>query len=167
VTVPFIGEIRMLSFNFAPRGWAVCNGATLMISQNQVLFALLGAIYGGNGSTTFCLPNLQARTPMHVNNTYPLGLQGGEVSHILTADELPAHTHRASASSAIATTASPTSAVWANTGKQSYAPAPNGAMDPSTVTATGSSQPHQNMPPFLVLNFVIALQGTFPQRDPS
>jgi microcystin-dependent protein len=167
VTTPYLGEIRMLSFNFAPRGWALCNGATLTISQNQALFAVLGTIYGGDGVSTFCLPDLRVRMPLHANDAYPLGRQGGEVNHILTTDEIPAHTHRASASSAIANTVSPTSAVWANTGKQSYAPAPNGFMDPSTVTVNGLSQAHQNMPPFLVINFVIALQGIFPQRDPS
>jgi microcystin-dependent protein len=160
-----MGEIRMLSFNFPPRGWALCNGQSLPISQNQALFALLGTIYGGDGASTFCLPNLQTRMPMHSNGNYPIGQHGGEATHIITADELPAHTHRANASSAIATSVSPTDAVWANTGKQSYAPAPNGAMDPRSVTVTGSSQAHQNMPPFLVFSFVISLQGIFPQRD--
>jgi microcystin-dependent protein len=165
VTEPFIGEIRMLSFNFAPTGWAVCNGQSLPINQNQALFSLLGSTYGGDGMTTFWLPDLRTRMPMHRNGNYPIGQHGGEVSHILTTDELPAHTHRASASSSIATTVSPTGAVWANTGKQSYSPAPNGAMDPGTVTATGLSQAHQNMPPFLAITFVIALQGIFPPRD--
>jgi microcystin-dependent protein len=165
VSDPFIGEIRMLTLNFAPQGWALCNGQLLPINQNQPLFALLGTIYGGNGMTTFALPDLRTRMPMQANGAYPLGLSGGEVSHILTANELPAHSHLANASSASATTVSPTGAVWANTGKQNYAPAPNGAMDPGSVSMTGSSQAHENMPPFLVINFAIALVGVFPYRS--
>jgi microcystin-dependent protein len=165
VTEPYLGEIRMLSFNFAPKGWALCNGQLLPINQNQPLFALLGSTYGGNGLTTFALPDLQTRIPMHSGGNYRLGQEGGEASHTLAAGELPAHTHLASASSTRASTVSPAGAVWANTGKQSYASAPNFFMDPGTVGTVGQSLPHENMPPYLVINFAIALQGDFPQSS--
>lgn len=162
---PFLGEIKMLSFGFAPQGWAFCNGQFLPINQNQALFALLGTQYGGNGVTTFCLPNLQANIPLGFGGQYQIGQQGGESSHVLTSDEMPVHTHAARVGRP-ATSASPNGAYWASSGKLSFAaPGPPVAMNPATVGSTGGVQPHNNLPPYLVLNFVIALQGIFPSRN--
>jgi microcystin-dependent protein len=164
VSQPFIGEIKMLSLNFAPKNWALCNGQLLPINQNQPLFSLLGTSYGGDGRTTFALPDLRARMPLHVGNGLLLGNAGGEESHVLSPSELPQHAHLAGASSGAATALSPNGAVWANTGKQSYAAVGDTAMDSTAVSAVGSSQPHDNMPPFLVITFVIALAGVFPSQ---
>ena len=161
---PFIGEIRMVSFTYAPRGWALCNGQILPINQNQALFSLLGTTFGGNGQTTFALPNLQGRVPTHVGNGMVLGQFAGEENHTVTSSELPAHGHAAGAAGT-ATTADPTSAVWAGGGNQAYVPQPNATMDPSLVSSVGGGQPHPNMQPYLTLNFVIALQGIFPSRN--
>jgi microcystin-dependent protein len=162
---PFIGEIKMLSFGFAPRGWAFCNGQLLPINQNQALYSLLGVQYGGNGQTTFALPNLQASIPLNNGTQYQMGQKGGEISHTLTASELPVHTHGARVGRP-ATSTSPAGAYWASSGKLSFAaPGPAAVMNPATVGSTGNSQPHNNLPPFLVLTFVIALQGIFPSRN--
>ena len=161
---PYIGEIKVISFNFAPRGWAFCNGQTLPINQNQALFSILGTQYGGNGSTTFCLPNLQARMPIHQGNSFTVGNTGGEEFHTLTINEMPAHNHFAMAASA-ATGPSPSGTAWAPSGQQMFAPSADAAMNAGAIGNTGGSQPHENRAPFLVLNFVIALQGIFPSRN--
>lgn len=163
---PFLGEVKIMAFNFAPRGWALCNGQILPIAQNQALFALLGTTYGGNGQTTFALPDLRSRVPVHFGAGITLGERAGETSHTLTLSEMPAHTHTAKATAAAAGTGDPTGAFWANAGRTNFTTeAPNNLMNAATVASVGGSQPHQNMPPFLTLNFCIALQGIFPSRN--
>lgn len=162
---PYIGEIRVVSFNFPPNGWAFCNGQLLPISQNQALFSLLGTNYGGDGQSTFGLPNLQGRMPIHPGNGYSVGQLGGAAAHTLTINEMPAHNHLAQGQSATATTGTiPANAVWAASAENPFAPTPNVGMSPVAIGNAGGSQPHENRPPFLVLNFIIALQGVFPSR---
>ena len=163
---PFLGEIRMAGFGFAPRGWALCNGQLLPIAQNQALFSILGTTYGGDGRTTFALPDLRSRLPIHAGN-FPLGTHNGEEGHVLSSAELPAHTHQAIANTDAnsATLTSPTGNRWANGGQAAYAAAGNGSMAPAAVGTTGNSQAHDNMSPYLVVNFIIALQGIFPSRN--
>jgi microcystin-dependent protein len=174
---PFLSEIRIFSFNFAPKGWALCNGQLLPINQNQALFSLLGTTYCGNGQTNFALPNLQCKAQNHEGNGFTLGQTGGEFAHTIIMSEMPTHPHTFSINSCVASAsanasvASPAGAYWANDGKTAYStPDPNnpintGAMHPSTVSNVGGSQPHNNMQPYLVLNFCIALQGIFPSQN--
>jgi microcystin-dependent protein len=162
---PFLAEIRIMSFGFAPKGWALCNGQFLPINQNQALFSLLGTMYGGNGITTFALPNLQGRVPIHLGGGFVQGEAGGEEVHTLTLSEMPQHSHAAFASALPAVQSGPANAFSTNTGRNAYAAAPNAAMAPEAVTPVGGSQPHDNLSPFLVLNFCIALQGIFPSRN--
>lgn len=162
---PFLSEIRIMSFNFPPKGWAFCNGQFLPINQNQALFALLGTRFGGNGQTIFALPNLRGCTPIHVGSGFDLGQQGGAEAHTVTISELPTHTHPVMASSAAATTTTPTGNVLAATNNLYSPPADLTSLSPTTVSSVGGSQPHLNMQPYLVLNFCIALQGIFPTID--
>lgn len=164
---PFLAEIRLTSFNFAPRGWALCNGQLLPINQNQALFSLLGTTYGGDGRVTFALPNLQGRMPIHAGNGYTQGQVGGEVNHTLIVTEIPQHTHTVQASTQPGTTPVPTGAVLAapaHGGNLYSSGTVSAALVSSTVGVTGGSQPHTNMQPSLVLNYIIALQGIFPSR---
>jgi microcystin-dependent protein len=161
---PFIGEIKIISWNFPPKGWTFCNGQLLPINQNQALFSILGTTYGGDGRTTFALPNLQGRTPVHVGNGIVLGEQGGETAHTLNISELPAHNHVPVGSSAAASQGSPAGGVWAPAATR-YNSTPNTSMNPASLTATGGNQPHENMSPYLVLYFIIALQGIFPSQN--
>jgi microcystin-dependent protein len=161
---PFLGEIKIVSFNFPPKGWAFCNGQLMSIQQNQALFSILGTTYGGNGQTTFGLPNLQGRSPLHVGNGIVLGEMGGEQAHTLNISELPAHTHVPIASSAAPSLPSATGNSWAAQAAL-YNASPNNAMNPQSLPATGGSQAHENMSPYLVLNFIIALQGIFPSQN--
>lgn len=162
---PFLGEVRIMSFGFAPRGWAVCNGQLLPINQNQALFSLLGTMYGGDGRTTFALPNLQSRTPIHFGN-HSLGSAGGEVTHTLTIQELPQHTHTLQAANNPATTNTATATAYLGQQANTYTgPSNLVAMAAGEIGAVGGSQPHSNMQPFLVLNFCIALQGIFPSQS--
>jgi microcystin-dependent protein len=162
---PFLGEVRIMSFNYPPRGWAFCNGQLLPINQNQALFSLLGTMYGGNGQTTFALPNFQGRLPVHLGSGLTQGQAGGEVSHTLTTTEMPAHSHLARAGSGVANQLTGAAGLWANGGQPAYSSAaPNAAMRADAVTSVGGSQPHNNMSPYLVLNFCIALSGIFPSR---
>jgi len=155
-----------MAFNFPPKGWAFCNGQLLPISQNQALFSLLGTTYGGNGVTTFALPDLQGRTPLHTGNGVALGQRSGEESHTLIVSEIPAHTHVPVGSSNTADQASPVGNYWATPGTYTaYANPANEAMAPQAVGAAGGSQPHPNLSPYLTLNIVIALQGIFPSRN--
>jgi microcystin-dependent protein len=162
---PFLSEIRIMSFNFPPKGWAECNGQLLPINQNQALFALLGTTYGGNGQTTFALPDLRGRTPIHVGPGHILGQQGGEQAHTLTAAEMPTHVHAAVAASDNADNNVPTGRNLASTANLYGPPAGLTTLAPTTVTNVGGSQAHLNMQPFLTLNFCIALQGIFPSRN--
>ena len=162
---PFLGEIKIISWNFPPKGWAFCNGQLLPINQNQALFAILGTTYGGDGRTTFGLPNLQGRTPVHVGDGIVLGEKGGETAHTLNISELPAHNHVPVGSKAAPTQPSPGGNLWATNPNNPYAPTFTSAMNPACVLPTGGSQPHENMSPYLVLNFIIALQGIFPSQN--
>jgi microcystin-dependent protein len=161
---PFLSEIRIMSFNFAPKGWALCNGQLLPINQNQGLFSLLGTTFGGDGRVNFALPDLRGRTPIHVGNGHTLGERGGEEAHTLSISELPAHTHAVNATTNAATQQTPTTSSMFARGRGSmYAPAQNlVAMSPQAIPNVGGSQSHLNLMPFLTLNFAIALQGIFP-----
>jgi len=162
---PFLSEIRIMSFVFPPKGWALSNGQLLPINQNQALFSLLGTTYGGDGRVNFGLPNLQGRVPMHVGGSHTLGERGGEQAHTLSISELPTHTHTLVAQAANADTPSPKSDVFASANNV-YGPAANlTSLLPTTVTNVGGSQAHLNMQPFLTLSFCIALQGIFPSAS--
>ena len=162
---PFIGEIKLFSFNFAPKGWALCNGQLLPINQNQALFSLLGTMYGGDGRVTFALPDLRSRVPLHVGSGFSQGERAGEEAHTLNMSELPAHSHLISASSNPADVSDPTGAFWSDGAKSLFAANPDTTLDPASVLTVGSSQPHGNMSPFLTLNFCIALTGIFPSQN--
>lgn len=161
---PFLSEIKAMSFGFAPKGWAACNGQLMPINQNQALFSLLGTTYGGDGRQTFGLPNLQGRAPMHMGNGHTLGEQGGEQAHTLNTSEIPQHNHTWGATNTPANAPGPASNVLG--GAQEYnASATNlTGMYQSTLSNVGGSQPHPNMQPYLTLNFCIALQGIFPSQ---
>ena len=162
---PFLSEIRIMSFVFAPKGWALCNGQFLPINQNQALFSLLGTTYGGNGQTTFALPDLRGRTPIHVGGGFTLGQNGGEQAHTLTISELPTHTHVVNASPTNGSQPTVPSAVLAAVANLYTPPQSLTSLLPTTVTTVGGSQAHLNMQPFLTLSFCIALQGIFPSRN--
>jgi microcystin-dependent protein len=162
---PFLSEIRIMSFGFAPKGWAMCNGQLLPINQNQALFALLGTNYGGNGQTNFALPDLRSRVPIHMGSGHTLGERGGEQAHTITQSEMPQHTHIVNANSAVGQN-NPPGAVLGTAGTNMYGPPSSlQAMGPNMVLNVGGSQAHLNMQPFLVLTFCIALQGIFPSRN--
>ncbi len=162
---PFLGEIKIISWNFPPKGWAFCNGALLQINQNQALFSVLGTTYGGDGRNTFGLPNLQGRTPMHVGNGIVLGEMGGETTHTLNISEVPAHTHQANGTKTTGDSPIPASNYLGGAANFYSALANATSINPATVSAVGGSQPHENMAPYLVLNFIIALQGIFPSPN--
>lgn len=161
---PFLSEIRMMSFGFPPKGWALCDGQFLPINQNQALFSLLGTTFGGDGRVNFALPDLRARTPIHVGSGHTLGERGGEQAHTLSVAELPTHTHVANASNSTASAIIPSnSLILAQSGFEIYRQESNlAAMKAGTVANVGGSQAHLNMQPFLTLSFCIALQGIFP-----
>ena len=163
---PFLSEIKIVSFNFPPKGWAFCNGQIIAISQNQALFALLGTTYGGNGQTTFALPNMQGQMPIHFGAGFSLGQTGGEQNHTLTLSEIPSHTHQAAGTNAVPTSGSPSNNLWCQDPANAYSDqAPNATMAPGSIGINNGGQPHDNMSPYLVLNFVIALSGIFPSRN--
>jgi microcystin-dependent protein len=171
---PFMAEMRIMSFNFAPKGWAQCNGQLQQINQNQALFSLLGTMYGGDGRVTFALPDLRGRVPIHVGTTFTVqGQAGGEEFHTLNTGEMPAHNHVANASTQNANSPfiavnlpSPSQNILAVVLGGIYGPPSNlTTLDPASITNTGGSQPHENRQPFTVLNVCIALQGTFPSRN--
>ncbi|MCW3107835.1 MAG: Microcystin dependent protein [Segetibacter sp.] len=174
---PFIGQITMFAGNFAPRGWALCNGQLLSISQNTALFSILGTTYGGNGQTTFALPDLRSRVPIHPGqgpglSPYSLGQQGGSETVTLNTNQMPAHYHTLNASSADSTETSPTNHVLAETydpntlnSLNSYATAANTNLSPASIGMAGGSQPHENTQPYTCVNYIIALEGIFPSRN--
>lgn len=175
---PYIGEIRLFPFDYAPRGWALCNGDLLLIAQNAALFALLGTTFGGNGQTTFGLPDLRGRVPMGYNMGGSLGSLGeknGAESVVLNADQMPAHSHTAEGSSLLATIAgkSPVGNVWATInsgGATPYASVSSDSMvtmDSKAIGTTGGGAPHSNMQPYAVVNYCIAVQGLWPPRPES
>lgn len=163
---PYLGEIRLFANNFAPQGWVKCEGQILSIQQNTALFALLGTTYGGNGTTTFALPDLRGRVPIHFDSNFPLGEMQGEENHTLTVNEMPAHNHMVQASNASSAT-KPTSNLWGNlSAENQYGPAATlTPMNQGSVSTAGGSQPHTNMQPLLSLNFCIAIAGIFPPRN--
>ncbi|MGA2010074.1 MAG: tail fiber protein [Solirubrobacteraceae bacterium] len=163
----FLGELRTFAFGFPPRGWALCNGQTLPINQNAALFSLLGTTYGGNGTTTFNLPNLQARVPLHFSSGLPEGTATGEAAHTLSVPEMAAHTHPLNGTATTASTDAPGGNLLAAAGDTLYAagPASSVTLAPATVLAAGGGQPHENRQPFLTLNVCIALVGIFPTRN--
>lgn len=167
MSTPYLGQISIFSFGYAPKGWALANGQTLPINQNQALFALLGTTYGGNGTQTFQLPNLQDSVPVHMGNGFDLGQRGGEANHTLITAELPAHTHAANCNNNAGTAMSPAGDFWAadGDGNLPYSTAGGATMAGAAIGATGGGQPHNNSAPSLTLNFCIALQGIFPSQN--
>ena len=165
---PYVGEIRMFAGNFAPVGWAFCNGATLAIAENDVLFTLIGTTYGGDGQNTFNLPDLQSRVPVHIGSAFQIGQSGGVETVTLTTSQIPAHSHVPQCSSNAGSDQSPQNNVWAASGSNLYADntagTPSLALDPGALGSTGGSQPHDNMVPFLCINFIISLFGIFPSQ---
>lgn len=159
----FLGEIRAFAFGLIPSGWLPCQGQTLQIMQNQALYAILGTTYGGDGRTTFMLPDLRGQVPMCLSPDYPMGAAGGSASVALTAKEIPMHTHQAVASSQTPSQPSPSGNTWAALGSE-YAATGNTEMAPQALGTAGSSQPHNNMQPYLAINLCIATTGIFPPR---
>jgi microcystin-dependent protein len=160
---PYIGEIRMFAGNFAPNGWLLCQGQLVSISDYDTLFNLIGTTYGGDGQNTFALPNLQSRVPVHQGSAYPLGSVGGAESVTLLSQQLPVHTHQVMGTDTAGTSSSPAGNVWAAGAVNAYtASAPNATMSPAAFAPAGGSQPHDNLPPYLVVNFIISLFGIYP-----
>jgi microcystin-dependent protein len=165
VSEPFLSEIRIFSYNFPPKGWALCNGQLLPINQNQALFSLLGTTYGGNGQTTFALPDLRGRAQIHNGAGHTLGEAGGEIAHTLSINELPTHTHGLAANTGPGATPVPTGAVLASAANLYGDASSLVPLHPGSITPVGGSQSHNNMQPYLVLSFCIALQGIFPSQN--
>ncbi len=166
---PYVGEIRMFAGNFAPVGWALCQGQLLPISGNDTLFNLIGTTYGGDGQQTFALPNLSSRVPMHTGSaggaTHTLGELGGTEAVTLTTNQIPAHSHVPQANSGTGSQTLPANNVWANSTNLPYSTsAPSAAMSPQAIQNDGGSQPHDNMIPFVAINFIISLFGVFPSQ---
>jgi microcystin-dependent protein len=165
VGTPFLSEIKIVSFGFAPKGWALCQGQLLPINQNQALFSLLGTTYGGDGRVNFGLPNLQGRTPVHMGSGFTLGELGGEQAHTLSISEIPTHIHVANGTANGGNDPIPTGN-YLGEADNTYTAAQNlTSLTPATISAIGGSQAHLNMQPFLVLTFCIALQGIFPSQN--
>jgi len=163
---PFLAEIKIISWNFPPKGWAFCNGQLLPINQNQALFSLLGTVYGGNGQTNFAPPDLRDRVPIHVGQGHTLGERAGETAHTVSLSEMPQHVHLHNANTGVGAETTPNGALLAKAPANAYAPPANlTPLNAATSGNTGGSQPHNNMQPYLGLYFVIALQGIFPSQN--
>lgn len=177
MTEVFLGQITTFGFNFAPKYFALCNGQQLAIAQNQALFSLLGTMYGGNGVTTFALPDLRSRTPVGAGNSvdpgwnppaYNQGEIGGVENVTLLTTQMPNHSHTCNGNTAAADNRNPTGAFFATTSKEMYSPAASGpqvALSPATIGMAGGNQPHANVQPYLAINFCIALSGIYPSRN--
>lgn len=166
MTEPFLGQITMTAFDYAPRGYALCNGALLPIAQNQALYALLGTSFGGDGQTTFAIPDLRGRVPIHRSQTHPHGDAGGQASVTLGSSQMPAHTHQVGVTTEKADSPSAEGKVLAASASPIYRDPDSAAqMDPATVTETGGSEAHPNMQPYTVIGYCIAVQGLFPPRN--
>jgi microcystin-dependent protein len=161
---PFLGELRLFTFGFAPAGWAECAGQSMQIAQNQPLFSLFGNTYGGDGRTTFGLPDLRGRAPLHRGPSLTLGVATGAEAHTLTANELPSHTHGVLASTAAGNTASPGAIAGAHDAYRANVTSGSTTLHPATLSSTGGGQPHENRPPSLALMWCVALSGVFPSR---
>ena len=166
---PYVGEIRMFAGNFAPAGWMLCDGQALPISENEVLFQLIGTTYGGDGQETFNLPNLQSRLPMHVGSSLQLGEQGGVESVTLTVAQIPSHTHTPLATTSNGNSTTPAASTWSNfpdgaVYNTTLGTPPSGSLNPAAIGSAGGSQPHDNMMPYLCVNFIISLFGIFPTQ---
>ncbi|MFD1175043.1 phage tail protein [Paenibacillus puldeungensis] len=162
---PYLAEIRLFPIGYTPKGWAPCEGQLLQINTNQALFALLGTAYGGNGTSTFALPNLRGRVPIHTSTSHFLGQAGGEENHTLTLNEIPAHSHQVSASANPPVAVAPAGNAWANQPNQFGSASSIVKMDISAISSAGNSAAHPNMQPFLALQFCIAITGIFPPRS--
>jgi len=160
---PFLGELKLISWNFPPKGWALCNGQLLPINQNQALFSILGTTYGGDGRVNFALPDLRGRTPVYTGQGLTLGEKGGETAHTVSQSEMPAHSHAPAANTAAATVGPLSNNYWSATG--AYAASADSSMNATEIGPTGGSQAHNNMQPYLVINIIIALQGIFPSQN--
>ena len=166
MSTPFIGEIRLFGGNFAPVGWMFCQGQILPISENEALFNLIGTTYGGDGQNTFALPDLSSRVPYHQGSGYVIGQAGGAEEVTLTQQQIPAHSHVPQANTPNANQPAPAGNVWGAGTLSSYSSgAANTTMNPAALQSAGGSQPHDNMPPFLCLNFIISLFGVFPSQS--
>lgn len=166
-----MGELRIVSFNFAPKGWALANGQLLPINQNQALFSLFGTTYGGDGRVTFALPDYRGRVPVHMGSGFTQGQSAGQEAHTLTLSEMPAHNHFLMGSQTVGNVVNPVTGavgnVLANDPGNCYTPSLSaaGTFSATTVSAIGGNQPHMNLAPYLVLNFIVALQGIFPSQS--
>lgn len=167
MATPYLGEIKIFSFGFAPKGWAMCNGQLMSIQQNTALFSLLGTFYGGDGAQTFGLPDFQGRIPVHQGNTYVIGQTAGEEGHTLLQQEMPIHSHIPVATTSDASSPGGNNNMWARNNANPYTLSTSNLvpMAGTALNLTGGGQPHNNMPPFLTLNFCIALVGIFPTRN--
>jgi microcystin-dependent protein len=162
---PFVGEIRMFAGNFAPVGWAFCDGALMPISENDVLFELIGTTYGGDGQSTFAMPDLRGRVPVHAGNGYVVGETGGVESVTLTINQIPSHGHQQVASTDVATLSSPANTLTGQAASKPYrVPGAIVAMTAGLLAATGGSQSHDNMQPYVAINYIISLFGIFPSQ---
>jgi microcystin-dependent protein len=165
MATPFVGEIRLFAGGYAPQGWAACNGQVLPITQYEVLYTLIGTTYGGDGQSTFALPDLRSRVPVCAGNPYRLGQKGGVETVTLSSAQLPAHNHGMRATSANGDSNDPTNRVWGFAPASTYSTASSDSnLDPSALSAAGGGQPHDNMLPFVALSFIIALNGIFPSQ---
>jgi microcystin-dependent protein len=161
----FVGEVRVFGGNYAPQGWVLCDGGLLPISQYSTLYAVIGTAYGGDGQTTFGVPDLRGRIPVHQGPGYQMGQTGGVEQVTLITAQLPQHDHVMQASTGTGSSASPTGNLWAQIPAKLYTTqAPNAVMDTSAIAQTGLGQAHENMPPFLSINFIIAVEGLYPAR---